>query len=64
MNVIAYDLKGAGEATGLSVRALQYAIENGYLVAHYGGEKNTKPLIRAEDLDRYIKALPTTRKAS
>lgn len=59
MSVVSFDLKGAAEASGLSIRSLQYAIDNDLLVAHYGGEKNSKPLVRVNDLDEYIRSLPT-----
>jgi len=62
MTRIAYDLKGAAEAASLSVRELQYSIDEGTLIAHYGGRQNTKPLIHSEDLSAYIKSLPTYRK--
>ncbi|GAA1788242.1 hypothetical protein [Agromyces lapidis] len=60
---IAYDLKGAAETSSLSVREIQYSIDEGSLIAHYGGRQNTKPLIHHEDLSEYIKRLPTTRRA-
>ena len=56
MSQISYSLKGAAEATGLSIRALQYAIDDGLLIAHYYG---AKPVIHAGDLDTYIRSLPT-----
>jgi hypothetical protein len=59
--IVSLDLKAASEASGLSVRSLQYAIDNDLLTAHYGGEKNSKPLIRPEDLDTYIRSLPKQR---
>lgn len=62
--VVSLDLKAASEASGLSVRSLQYAIDNDLLVAYYAGEKNSKPLIRPDDLDKYIRSLPTVRRAS
>jgi len=61
---IAYDLKTAAEAASLSVREIQYSIDEGSLVAHYGGRQNTKPLIHADDLSEYIKSLPTSRRAA
>ena len=61
--IVSLDLKAASEASGLSVRSLQYAIDNDLLVAHYGGEKNSKPLVRPDDLDAYIRSLPKTRPA-
>lgn len=61
MTRIAYDLKAAAEAASLSVRELQYSIDEGSLTAHYGGRQNTKPLIHHEDLSAYIKRLPTVR---
>jgi hypothetical protein len=61
--IVSLDLKAASVASGLSVRSLQYAIDNDLLVAHYGGEKNTKPLVRPDDLDSYIRSLPKNRPA-
>lgn len=61
--IVSLDLKAAADASGLSVRSLQYAIDNDLLVAHYGGEKNSKPLVRPEDLDAYIRSLPKSRPA-
>jgi hypothetical protein len=57
------DLKAAAEASGISVRSLQYAIENDHLVAHYVGPNNTKPVIRPDDLDAYIRSQPKSRPA-
>jgi hypothetical protein len=59
--IVSLDLKAASEASGLSVRSLQYAIDNDLLTVHYGGEKNSKPLIRPDDLDAYIRSLPKAR---
>lgn len=56
---ISFDLTKAAEVCGLSKRSLQYAIDDGALVAHYGGEKNSKPVVRPADLDAYIQSLPT-----
>ena len=61
--IVSLDLKAAADASGLSVRSLPYAIDNDLLVAHYGGEKNSKPLVRPEDLDAYIRSLPKSRPA-
>lgn len=60
--IVSLDLKAASEASGLSVRSLQYAIDEGSLVAHYGGAGNTKPLVRPDDLDAYIRSLPKARR--
>lgn len=61
---VSYDLAGAVAASGLSERTLRDAIADGSLVVHYGGKKNTKVVIRREDLDDYIASLPTERRAS
>ena len=61
---ISLDLDAAAEASGLSKRSLQYAIETGYLTAYYGGEKNTKPLVLVADLEAYIRSLPMKRGAA
>ena len=61
MTRISFDLRGAAEASSLSVRALQYAIDEGSLTAHY---YNSKPLIHHEDLDAYVKALPTSKRVA
>ena len=62
MQIIAFDLEAAAAASGLSKRSLQYAIDNDLLVAHYGGEKNSKPLITPANLEQYIRSLPTSRR--
>lgn len=56
MSKISLTLAEAKEATGISVRALQYAIERGDLTARYNG---ARPVVRVEDLDEYVRALPT-----
>lgn len=53
--LISVTLSAAKEATGISVRALQYAIDSGELTARYNG---TRPILRVEDLERYVDALP------
>jgi hypothetical protein len=58
---ISLDLDTAAEASGLSKRSLQYAIERGHLTAYYGGEKNTKPLVFVADLEAYVRSLPMKR---
>lgn len=59
--MISHDLEGAAEQTKISVRSLQYAVDAGDLVAHYAGEKNTKPVFLPEDLADYVRRLPTVR---
>ncbi|GMA33491.1 hypothetical protein GCM10025875_35950 [Litorihabitans aurantiacus] len=54
--VVAYDLQGASEASGLSRTTLQTAIQRGDLVARY---YNTKPLILADELYSFVAHLPT-----
>lgn len=58
---ISFNLKNASLATDISVRSLQYAIEEGSLTAHYVG---TKPVVHADDLDAYVKSLPHARRAA
>lgn len=54
--VVAYDLKGAAEATGLCEKTLRLAVKRGDLIANYLG---SKPLFRPVELDRWIESLPT-----
>lgn len=58
MTVVSYDLAGAADACGLSLREVQRAIRRGDLPVHYSGRK---PLILASDLTDYIESLPTER---
>ena len=58
---ISYSLKNAALATDISVRSLQYAIDEGSLTAHYVG---VKPVIHVDDLSTYVKALPNARRAA
>lgn len=58
MSAISYDLTGAAEASGMSVRSLQVAISEGRLPVHYAGRK---PLVLATDLAAFVAALPTER---
>ncbi|QCB93336.1 helix-turn-helix domain-containing protein [Cellulomonas shaoxiangyii] len=59
---VSYDLRGAAEATGLGETTIREAIETGDLIAHYAGRRNSKPVIRAVDLDEWVASLPTSRK--
>jgi excisionase family DNA binding protein len=52
---LAFTYDEAAAATGAGRRALQDAVRDGHLVASYVG---TKPLIAAEELDRWLKTLP------
>lgn len=53
---IAYDLRSAAAAVGLSDRTLRDAIADGSLTAHYSGRK---PLVLRADLEDWIRSLPT-----
>jgi hypothetical protein len=53
---LAYSLKEAAEATGYSVRTLQIAIRRHDLLARYA---NTKPIILADELEDWLRSLPT-----
>lgn len=66
-NPIAYSfvscsLRDAAARTGVSEKTLLRAIEQGYLAAHRAGEKQGRWLLRAEDLDAWVKSLPTERR--
>lgn len=54
--VVAYDYPGAVAASGIGLTKLKAAVSRGDLIAHYEG---VKVVIRAADLDDYIKSLPT-----
>jgi excisionase family DNA binding protein len=56
MSAVSYKLKGAAEATGISVDQIRKWVRAGELTAHKVGRDW---VIRFEDLDRYIKNLPT-----
>ncbi len=58
---VAYSLAGAVEATGISSDTIRAAVADGTLVAHYVGEKASKPVFRAVELDAWIASLPTER---
>ncbi|WP_235738951.1 hypothetical protein [Nocardioides alcanivorans] len=49
-------MAGAIEATGIGETKIKEAIANSDLIAHYNG---TKLVIRAADLDEWIRSLPT-----
>lgn len=57
---VSYSRDGAAEATGCSRSSIDNAIAAGDLTAHYLG---TKPLIRAVDLDDWIRSLPEEKPA-
>ena len=66
-NPIAYafvscSLRDAADRTGVSERTLMDAIESGYLAARRAGAKQGKWILRAEDLDAWVKSLPTERR--
>lgn len=52
---VSYDLRGAAEATGVSVSTIQAAVAAGDLVASYVGRK---PVFRAVELDAWVASLP------
>lgn len=58
---VAYTLAEAVVATGISDDTIRAAISNGSLVANYVGDKATKPVLRAVELDAWIASLPTER---
>ena len=55
---IAYDVKGAAEATGHSVDVVRRAIRSGELTPRY---PTSKPVILADDLRRWVASAPTER---
>ena len=55
---IAYSLAEAAEATGYSERVIQRALAEHKLLARYA---NSKPVIKASDLEDWIEKLPTER---
>ncbi|MEU3847154.1 hypothetical protein AB0E44_09175 [Micrococcus terreus] len=56
MSKLAYSLEEAEEATGYSQRTLRRAIADSHLVARYA---NSKPVITADELRRWLDSLPT-----
>lgn len=58
---VSYDLAGAVAASGLSERTLRDAIADGSLTVHYSGRKL---VIRREDLDEWVRSLPTERRSA
>lgn len=56
MSKISYNLAEAAESTGYSIRTLQRHIKDGNLIARYA---NTKCVILHEDLEEWLKDLPT-----
>ena len=66
-NPIAYSfvscsLRDAADRTGVSEQTLMDAIQTGYLAAHRAGAKQGRWILRAEDLDAWVKSLPTERR--
>jgi hypothetical protein len=60
---VSYTLAEAVAATGISEPTIRAAVANGDLIANYVGEKATKPVFRAVELDAWIASLPTERGA-
>lgn len=58
---VSYTLPEAVVATGISENTIRAAVADGSLVAHYVGEKASKPVFRAVELDEWIQSLPTTK---
>lgn len=56
---VAKALPDAAEVAGVSLRTLQRAADQGDLLVHYAGERHTKPIVRAIDLDAWVANLPT-----
>ncbi|GAA1420514.1 hypothetical protein [Agrococcus citreus] len=54
----AYSVQEAAWSVGAGVTTINEAIRNHYLIATYIGPKNTKPVIRAADLERWLDAQP------
>lgn len=53
---LAYTYAEAAEATGYSERVIRRAVDACDLVARYA---NTKPVIEASELERWLQSLPT-----
>ncbi len=58
---VSYTLNEAVVATGISEDTIRDAMKDGSLVAHYVGEKATKPVFRAVELDEWVQSLPTSK---
>ncbi|GEM_PF-3220783 len=58
---VSYTLSEAALATGISESTIRQAVYDGELIAHYVGEKASKPVFRAVELDAWIASLPTER---
>lgn len=58
---ISASLEDAAAASGIGVKQLRNACEVGDLPCYWAGEQASKRLIRAEDLDDFVKTLPTER---
>lgn len=56
---ISCNLREASARTGLSPTTLRQAIADGYLTAHWAGEKGGRIVVRAQDLDEWVRSLPT-----
>jgi excisionase family DNA binding protein len=56
---VSCSMRQAVDRTGVSEATLHKAISDGWLVAHYVGERGGKIVIRAQDLDEWVKSLPT-----
>lgn len=56
MPAIAYDMEGAGEATGHSKDVIRRAVRAGDLPVHY---PTSKPVILADDLRAWIERSPS-----
>jgi excisionase family DNA binding protein len=56
MTAVSYKLKGASAATGISVDQLRKLVRSGQLTARLLGNHW---VILAEDLEQYVKNLPT-----
>lgn len=56
---LAYTIQEAAVATGYGTTTINNAVKRGELIATYGGDKKSKPVIRVKDLDAWLDALPT-----
>lgn len=61
---VSYSLQGAAEASGISLDVIRKAMRAGDLPVHYprvNGKPIARPLVRADDLDRWVQDGPTER---
>ena len=56
---LAYTIQEAAAATGYGTTTINNAINRGELIATYGGDKRSKPVIRLNHLNEWLDSLPT-----